>query len=255
MSGASAPLVIAHRGASGTRPENTMSAYELAVEQGADMIEIDLHRTRDGETVVTHDSDLAGLGGRGEIAVATAEEVRALDAGEGERVPTLDEVLDAFGSRIPFNLELKRGRRGIYGDLVEVCLEAVGRRGLLERTLFSSFDAPVLAALRERSRDARLALLVSPRSAQRAFERAHAVRAEAINPGRSLAKPRFIESAQAEGFDVHVYTVDAEPEMRRLVAAGVNGVFTNFPGRLRALLDSPDPGGEVVPTGTKRSPN
>ncbi|MBW2400134.1 MAG: glycerophosphodiester phosphodiesterase, partial [Deltaproteobacteria bacterium] len=62
------PLVIAHRGASGTLPENTLPAYELAVSQGADMIEIDLHRTRDGETVVTHDEDLARLGGRGEVA-------------------------------------------------------------------------------------------------------------------------------------------------------------------------------------------
>ena len=95
-----APLVIAHRGASGTRPENTRSAYELAIEQGADMIEIDLHRTRDGETVVAHDADLAGLGGRGEIARASAAEVRALDAGGGERVPVLEEVLDhAFGPK------------------------------------------------------------------------------------------------------------------------------------------------------------
>jgi len=239
MSGARAPLVIAHRGASGTRPENTLAAYELAVRQGADMIEIDLHRTRDGETVVTHDSNLAGLGGRGEIAVATAAEVRSLDAGEGECVPTLDEVLDAFGSRIPFNLELKRGRRTLYADLVEVSLDAVVRRGLLDRTLFSSFEDPFLEALREKSKDARLALLVSRRSAGRAFERARAVRAEAINPWRTQATAPFIESAHAEGFDVHVYTVDEESEMRRLIDAGANGIFTNFPGRLRGVLENP----------------
>ena len=86
-------LVIAHRGASRERPENTLPAYALAVEQGADMIEIDLHRTRDGALVVAHDAELAGLGGRGEIADATLGQVRALDAGAGERVPTLDEVL------------------------------------------------------------------------------------------------------------------------------------------------------------------
>ena len=83
------PLVIAHRGASGTLPENTLPAYELAARQRADMIEIDLHRTRDGEMVVTHDEDLAGLGGRGEIADATLAEIRSLDAGNGERVPIL----------------------------------------------------------------------------------------------------------------------------------------------------------------------
>jgi len=247
MSTASAPLVIAHRGASGERPENTLSAYELAIDQGADMIEIDLHRTADGETVITHDADLAGLGGRGEIARTTVAEIRSLDAGGGEVVPTLDEVLDRFGSRIPFNLELKRGRRALYADLVGVSLEAVERRGLLERTLFSSFDDPVLAELRAQSARARLALLVSPRSARRAFARARAFGAEAINPWRTQATPELIAEAHAEGLAVHVYTVDAEPELRRLIDAGVDGIFTNFPARLRALL--------LSPRGNRSSPN
>ena len=81
------PLVIAHRGASAYRPENTFSAYELAVEQGADMIEIDLHRTRDGAVVVAHDEGLERIGGRGDIADATLAEVRALDAGKGHPAP------------------------------------------------------------------------------------------------------------------------------------------------------------------------
>jgi hypothetical protein len=138
------PLVIAHRGASASRPENTLSAYALAVEQRSDMIEIDLHRTRDGEIVITHDQDLAGLGGDGEIADATFASVRALDAGDGQRVPTLDEVLDVFGSRIPFNLELKRGTRIEYPDLEAASIDAVERRGLLDTTLFSSFYDSVL---------------------------------------------------------------------------------------------------------------
>ncbi len=105
------PLVIAHRGASAHRPENTMPAFALAVEQRADMIETDLHVTRDGAVVITHDEELAGIGGRGEIADATLAEIRALDAGAGARVPTLDEMLDAFGAAIAFNLELKKGTR------------------------------------------------------------------------------------------------------------------------------------------------
>ena len=154
-------LVIAHRGASGHRPENTLPAYELAVEQGADMIEIDLHRTRDGAIVVTHDEELAGIGGRGEIAQATLAEVRALDAGGGEPVPTLDEVLDGFATRIPFNLELKRGKQAEYPGLEQATLEAVNQRGLLARMLFSSFYDPVLARLRALSPEARVALLIS----------------------------------------------------------------------------------------------
>ena len=128
------PLVIAHRGASGERPENTLPAYELAVAQGADMIEIDLHRTRDAAVVITHDESLVGLGGRGEIADASLAEVRALDAGGGERVPVLAEVLDRFGSRIAVNLELKRGSERDIPSRAERCGVT---RGILARTLFS----------------------------------------------------------------------------------------------------------------------
>ena len=141
--------MIAHRGASGHLPENTLPAYELAVAQGADMIEIDLHRTRDAAVVITHDEDLSGLGGRGEIADASLAEVRALDAGRGERVPLLAEVLDRFGPRIAFNLELKRGRRAEYPGVEADALAAVEERGILARTLFSSFYDPVLARLRD----------------------------------------------------------------------------------------------------------
>ena len=199
MTRPSAPLVIAHRGASGTLPENTLPAYELAILQRADMIEIDLHRTRDGETVVTHDEDLAGLGGRGEIAEATLAEVRALDAGDGARVPILDEVLDVFGARIPFNLELKRGRRASYAGLEAAALAAVERRGLLDRTLFSSFDDRVLARLRALSPAARIALLLSPRKPERPLERARAVDAEAINPSVLLATPALDRSRPRRG--------------------------------------------------------
>jgi glycerophosphoryl diester phosphodiesterase len=233
------PLVIAHRGASGLRPENTLPAYELAIEQAADMIEIDLHRTRDAATVITHDEDLAGLGGRGEIADASLAEVRALDAGGGERVPLLGEVLDRFGPRIAFNLELKRGGRGDYPGLESEALCAVTGRGLLGRTLFSSFHDTVLARLRGLSGAARLALLLSPQAAERPLERARRLGAEAINPWRGLARRELIEAAHAEGLAVYVFTVDEPDEMRRLLDLGVDGLFTNFPARLRALLDPP----------------
>ena len=105
----SQPLVIAHRGSSGSRPENTLSAFQLAVDQRADMIEIDLHFSRDDEIVVRHDSDLTSLGAKGELREMDLADIRSLDAGAGEKIPTLDEVLDRFGPQIPFNLELKNG--------------------------------------------------------------------------------------------------------------------------------------------------
>jgi glycerophosphoryl diester phosphodiesterase len=229
-------LVIAHRGASGHAPENTLPAYELALAQGADMIEIDLHRTRDGAIVITHDEDLTGLGGRGEIADASLAEVRALDAGAGARVPILGEVLDRFGARIPFNLELKQGSRATYPGLPGETLREVEARGLLGITLFSSFSDAVLAELRRLSPHARLGVLVSPREASRWLERAHAVAACAVNLWSGLATLEAVDTAHAAGLAVNVYTVDRPDEMRVLIARGVDGIFTNVPDRLRALL-------------------
>ncbi len=234
--GSGPPLVIAHRGASGYEPENTLRAYALAVAQRADMIEIDLHLSRDGAIVITHDEQLSGLGGEGEIADAGLAELRRLDAGQGQRIPLLEEVLDRFGPQIPFNLELKTGSRGEYPGLEEQTLAAVRERGLLASTLFSSFSDRVLARLRALEPAARLAVLVSPRHASRPFERAAAVAAEAVNPWQGLVDRAWMDAARAAGLRVIPYTVDAPDRQLALLELGVAGLFTNFPDRLRALV-------------------
>lgn len=239
------PQVIAHRGASAYRPENTPPAYALAVEMRADMIEIDLHRTRDGEIVITHDEALSGLGGTGEIADASAAEVRALDAGEGERVPTLDEVLDGFGHQIPFNLEIKRGTRELYPGIEEQALRAVVERGLRSSILWSSFYDPVLERLRALDPEARIAFLVSPRDAERPVERALQVGAEALNPWRGMVTAELVAEAHGAGLAVYPFTVDGGGEMERLLELGVDGMFTNHPDRLRDLLRLGEAGGDA----------
>jgi glycerophosphoryl diester phosphodiesterase len=230
------PRVIAHRGASAYRPENTAAAYELAIEQAADMIEVDLHRTRDGAVVVAHDAELERIGGRGEIGDATLAEVRALDAGAGQRVPTLDELLDGFGSRIALNLELKQGSRGAYAGLPAIAAAGVRARGLEQRTLYSSFYDPVLHDLRRVDPEARIALLISRRAPQGWVERARSLRAEAVNPELPLVDRDFVERAHGERLAVYVFTVDPLEEMQRLLALGVDGLFTNVPDRMRRLV-------------------
>ena len=234
----SKPLVIAHRGASAHRPQNTLPAFDLAVAQRADMIETDLHRTRDGAIVITHDEELAGLGGVGEIAGASLAEIRALDAGDGERVPTLDEILDRFGPQIPFNLELKRAADADYDGLEAQALAAVDERGLQTRTLWSSFYDSVLGRLRARAPEARITLLISSRYPIRILERARELGAEAINPEASIVSAALVGDAHAAGLAVYVFTVDDLSEMQRLLALGVDGLFTNHPDRMRALVDS-----------------
>ncbi len=237
----SQPLVIAHRGASGERPENTLSAFQLAVDQRADMIETDLHLSRDGAIVVRHDPDLASLGLRRELRATDLAQIRSLDAGDGEKIPILDEVLDRFGSQIAFNLELKSGSDGAYPGLEAAVLRAVEGRGLLASTLFSSFCDDVLGQLRALSPAARLAVLVSRRRPKGGLERARAVGAEALNPWYGLADADFVAAAHADGLAVYPYTVDALADMQRCLEAGVDGMFTNHPSRLRELLDASPP--------------
>ena len=230
------PLVIAHRGASGELPENTLPAFERAVEQRADMIEVDLHTTRDGEVVIRHDAELDSLGGSGEIGAATAADVRRLDAGERARVPLLDEMLDGFAHRVSFNLELKVGGAGRYVGMEQVAVAAVRDRGVLNQTLFSSFYPDVLAALRAEGSDVRVAVLVAEAWPQGVFERARAVGAEAVNPYHGLVDAELVRGAHDQGMKVYPYTVDAVPDMERLLDLGVDGLFTNFPLRMHEVL-------------------
>ncbi|MCH7643544.1 MAG: hypothetical protein IH974_01795 [Myxococcales bacterium] len=232
----SQPLVIAHRGASGYRPENTLSAFQLAVDQRADMIEIDLHLSRDDAIVVRHAGDLASLGLQRELRATDLAQIRSLDAGEGEKIPTLVEVLDRFGSEIAFNLEIKSSSDGAYPGLEAAALRAVEGRGLLASTLFSSFCDDILGRLRALSSEARLAVLVSARRPAGALGRARAVGAEAVNPWFGLANADWIDVAHAEGFAVYPYTVDEPTELRRCLEAEVDGLFTNYPDRLRELV-------------------
>jgi glycerophosphoryl diester phosphodiesterase len=231
------PLVIAHRGSSRERPENTLPAYALAVEQRADMIEIDLHRTRDGAIVIAHDECLPGLPGGREIGECTFAEVRALKNGE-HRVPSLDEVLDRFGARIPFNLEIKVGGSGAYLGIEAETLAALAVRGLGPSILFSSFDDGVLQRLREAEPYARIGVLVSGRAPERWLERCEAAGAEAVHFWKGLATGEAVAAAHRAGLAVYVYTVDEPAEMRSLLDRGCDGLFTNFPARMRGLVDA-----------------
>jgi glycerophosphoryl diester phosphodiesterase len=222
-------LTIAHRGASRDAPENTLEAFALAVEQGADMIETDLHLTEDGEIVLVHDPEI----GDTEIGRLPLEEVRR----RLPTAPTLAETLDAFGDRIPFNLELKKGGEVEYHGLERRVLDQVLKRGLLEQTLFSSFYDSSLERLAKLEPQTRRGLLISRRAPLAIEERADRLEVEAVHPERDVLTPELLETLQVEGFRVHVFTVDDPADQKRLIDWGVDGIFTNTPRDLRELLD------------------
>jgi len=223
-------LNIAHRGASLDAPENTLEAFGRAVEQGADMIETDLHLLSDGAIAVYHDDTLDGS----PIGELTREDVRR----RRPDIPTLEEVLDVFGGVIPFNLELKRPKRGTYEGLETRVVDRLRSRGLLGSTLLSCFDDAVLARLGAIESTARLGLLVSVRARRRIASRAAAIDVESIHLHASLATAPRIASLRVRGYRVYVYTVDDPLVQRRLLACGVDGIFTNTPGRFARLLET-----------------
>ena len=156
--------------------------------------------------------------------------------GTGLGLATSYVIVERLGGRIAFNLEFKRPRTAAYTGLEDRVLFEVKRRGLLGETLFSCFYDDVLATLRGLESAARIGLLISRRSAAKIDERAAALRAEAIHPALPLASADLVERAHARGFRVNVYTVDDPDDQRRLIARGVDGIFTNVPAQLHGIL-------------------
>jgi len=229
-----AASVIAHRGASGTRPENTLLAFRRAAELGAPMVELDAQLTRDGEVVVIHDFTLdRTTDGTGAVRDRTLAEIRRLDAGRwfdpgfaGERVPTLAEVLAAVPLGV--NVELKP----VGEDGLEACaLEVVESAGALARVVFSSFDLGILERLRARSRSAAIGLLWEDDTITQALQCANRVAATALHLRKDALHDATIATVAAAGLRVRVWTVNDQAEMEALVAAGVDAVFTDYPER------------------------
>jgi len=233
-------LMIAHRGASALCPENTLRAFIAATELGADMCEFDVRMTRDHEVVVIHDATVnRTTNGRGRVAAMNAEAIKRLDAGvrfgaefRDEPIPTLAEVAAALGGRCGrrcgMDVELKE--RGLESRVCDILRE----RGVIENAIVSSFDWDQLKIVAAQEPRLRLALLAqkAPAALLRAAVAMHAL---AIAPRSDIADDALCAEAHRLGLAVYVWTVDDAPTMRRLMAAGVDGIMTNNLERLREL--------------------
>lgn len=168
------PIIIAHRGASGEAPENTMASFRLAIQQGTDAIELDVQRTKDGRLVVMHDPFLGRTNdGKGRLSQKKLHELRSIDAGSWfdpqfskERIPALGDVLDTFKKTTHYVIELKFYQRDKIGFARQV-YEMVAQRGLLESTMFLSFSARILDAIKARDESAVTCLALLPHSLYR----------------------------------------------------------------------------------------
>jgi glycerophosphoryl diester phosphodiesterase len=234
-------LAIAHRGASGYAPENTLAAFRRAVAQGVTFIETDLHLTRDAHFVAIHDETVERTtNGHGEIHNMTLAELKRLDAGSwfasefmGERIPTLEEILEfARKNDVVFYLELKPS--GFWGG-EHALISALRNSSEIPRSVIISFDPAILAALRKIEPTLMTGLLYSGKT-ENPFEKAVEIGARQIAMRGDLVTPNFLQQARKRDLQVVCWTVNSQPHMRLLASAGVDGIMSDYPDRLLAVL-------------------
>jgi glycerophosphoryl diester phosphodiesterase len=228
-------LVFAHRGASADAPENTLLAVKKALQQGADGIEIDVHQTG-SDLVVIHDQWLhRTTNGRGNLADFSLAELKKLDAGEGQQIPSLWELMQEIAGQCLLNIEIK----GV--EDVQLVLSLMDK-ALFElnfqaqQLIVSSFDHHLL----KRIKILRPALKTGALTAGKPLDYAafaETLKAYSVNIDMSFIDRQFVDDAKARGLKIYVYTVDEEADLLKLKSWGVDGVFCNAPGLARKILN------------------
>lgn len=254
------PVIIGHRGAAGTAPENTLVSFARALEVGAEILESDIHATRDGVPVLLHDPNVdRTTTGVGIVSDLTLEELRELDAGhhfdsspnesfpfrnQGVRVPTLEEAFEAFPDA-RFNLEIKANPPQLVGRVIEL----VDKFARHERTLLTAGENPIMLELREERKRRGASFAIGASTADVLLVVKAAVAKEAAPEdvmalqiptdfgGRPLVTEELIHFAHEHDIAVHVWTINEPDEMRRLLDMGADGLVTDHPERMAALLD------------------
>ena len=220
-------LCIGHRGAAGHEPENTLRSVRRALEMGAGGIEIDVH-ILEGELIVIHDSRLnRTTNGSGLLRHHTLAQVRSLDAGKGERVPLLTEVLDTVNRHALVNIELKGPRTAL--PVLALLRDYVARRGWTPNDfLLSSFRRAELRQLRDGGFP--IGILFA-RSARLFRPLARALGASSIHVPLARVTPALVSRVHADGRKLLVFTVNTRPDMDRMHQIGVDGIFSDYPDR------------------------
>lgn len=237
------PLIMAHRGAAGEAPENTLSAFRLGLEQGCDAIELDIHLTKDGEIVVFHDATLDRTTDmKGAVHERTVAELKRADAGSwfhesfsGERIPLLEEVFALVPPGILINIEIK----GSYERRLEQALAGLLRRTeRLSNVVVSSFDFKSLAFLKLTEPEVQLGLIYNINMVRHA-DLAHTlgVPVYSLHPNFRRLDRADIRDAVQEGLKVFPWTLNDEEQIRLAIEYGVSGVITDYPGLMKKILE------------------
>ena len=237
----SAVMVIAHRGASSYAPENTLAAFDLALEMGVRHIELDVDFTSDGHIVVIHDDTVdRTTNGSGPVTSHTLAALRALDAGSwfgdkftGERIPTFHEVLERYKGRVHLHTEIK----GLSPSLSQRTADLIRTHGMEEQVSITSFQNVRLEDMRAYAPELPTGWLVVEVS-EAIIAQARAMGVTQLCPRANTVTPELVRRLHAEGFVARVWGVTTEDLMQQVVQAGADGMTINFPDKLIAYLQS-----------------
>ncbi|MDF1829334.1 glycerophosphodiester phosphodiesterase [Cycloclasticus pugetii] len=220
-------LMIGHRGAMGCAPENTLLSIHKAIELGADWVEIDVHCVAD-KLLVIHDETVdRTTNGRGKLIDYSFEELRALDAGLGQRIPTLQEVLEVTVGKVGLNIELKGlGTGKVLTSLLRNTPEAYKNKMLV-----SSFLMPELEQVVRLNQHVKIGVLAG-NNINESIAWATKLKAFSIHIRLQKVTPKWVDRAHDLGLKVYVYTVNKVVQIRRMKELGVDGVFSDYPNRL-----------------------
>lgn len=226
-------LCIGHRGAMGYAPENTLKSFSKALDLGATWIECDVHYA-DGHLVVIHDKRLRRTtNGKGLVKEKSFEYLRSLDAGDGEKIPTLDEVLDLIWGKAGINIELKGD--GTAQPVTELIQKRVSNNWDINNFLVSSLNHGNIAEVRKLDSRIRIGVLLNGMS-NNFSQITKNLSAYSVNQNIKFIDNKFVMQARNLGLKVFVYTVNEPDDIIRMKIMGVDGVFTDYPDRV--LLNS-----------------
>jgi glycerophosphoryl diester phosphodiesterase len=225
---------VAHRGASADRPENTMPAFQLAIEQGADVVECDVRASSDGAILLMHDATVdRTTDGSGLLRAMTAAEAGGLDAGDGERVPELRQVLELARGKVRVNVDIKEA------DIVDDVVAIVRDAGAEEGVTYISFLPEVWERLDAIAPDSPMVHLVDSAAGLASIAMGDSGSqsvATGVGVPFAIVNEGMVATMHRHGYGVFAWTVDDEAEMRRLIDCDVNGIVTNRPAALAEVV-------------------
>ena len=230
------PLIIGHRGACGYAPENTLASFSKALEFGVDMIEFDVHLCKSGELVVIHDATVdRTTNGTGYVKNLTLSELQKLDAGNGEKVPTLQEVLALINRKCIVNIELKGPHTAL--PVAQVIQEYIQKNNWhYSDFLVSSFNHRQLAIVKQLDSQIPLGVLVRCVPVHYA-QIAEELDAVAIIAYYQETENGFIQDSHKRGLNFYVWTVNEPNDIQEMFALGVDGIIGNYPDRILKELE------------------